>query len=165
MTRFSSEWYAARQKAHDDKRRAEIDQNCEFVEITGMGVSRLPAPAKSGQYPPKRLPGPALKAVPILERDVLPVVLLALRMHPKVAWAERLNTGAAVYGERYVRFGWPGMLEITGQLKDGRRLDVEAKRPGKWATPDQSATIEMVVRHGGVAFVAHGVDDVIRELG
>ncbi len=164
MTRFSREYAAKLAKAQDDRRRAEIDQNCEFVEITGMGVSRIPV---SHHVPPRPLPPrPAqLKAVPILERDVLPVVLLALRMHPKVAWAERLNTGGAVYGERYVRFGWLGMLDITGQLKDGRRLDVEAKRPGKWATPDQAATIEMVVRHGGVAFVAHGVDDVIRELG
>ncbi len=161
MTRFSREYAAKLVKAQDYRRRAEIDQNCEFVEITGMGVSRVPAPPTLAPVPKT----PVLKAVPILERDVLPVVLLALRMHPKVAWAERLNTGAAVYGERYVRFGWPGMLDITGQLKDGRRLDVEAKRPGKWATPDQTATIEMVVRNGGVAFVAHGVDDVIRELG
>ena len=100
----------------------------------------------------------------ILEADVKPVVLLALRLHPDVAWCERTNTGAAMYDGRFVRFGWPGQLDITGQMRDGRRLDVECKRPGEHATEDQATTIATVKRWGGVAFVAHGVDDVMREL-
>ncbi len=109
------------------------------------------------------------KPKPILEADVLPVVLMALRLHPRVAWAHRVNTGGTQYpkaggGVYHVRFGWPGMLDITGQMKDGRRLDVEVKRPGGKLTDDQAATIATVKRYGGVAFMATGVEDVIREL-
>jgi hypothetical protein len=102
------------------------------------------------------------------ERFTMPAILLALRLHPKVAWAERINTGGAWFGERdrrqFVKFGWSGMADLTGQMRDGRRLDVEAKASQGKATPEQAAYLELVRRHGGVAFLARSVDDVIREL-
>lgn len=99
------------------------------------------------------------------ERDVQPAVLHALNLHPLVAWAFRMNTGGVwredENGKRtYIKYGWPGMLDITGQLKDGRRLEVECKRLGEKATPDQQATIDRVNGARGLAFVAHCVDDV-----
>ena len=102
------------------------------------------------------------------EALAMPAILLALRLHPKVAWAERINTGGAWFGEgarrQFVKFGWSGMADLTGQLRDGRRLDVEAKASDGKATPEQAAYLALVRRFGGVAFVARSVDDVLREL-
>jgi hypothetical protein len=102
------------------------------------------------------------------ESFTMPAILLALRLHPKVAWAERINTGGAWFGERdrrqFVKFGWSGMADLTGQMRDGRRLDVEAKASNGKPTTEQSAYLALVRRFGGVAFVARSVDDVIREL-
>ena len=54
-------------------------------------------------------------------------VLTAVRAHPLVAWCERMNSGAAKVGDRFIRFGWPGCPDVLGQLKDGRLLGVEVK--------------------------------------
>ena len=61
------------------------------------------------------------------EAAALVEVLKALRTHPAVAWAERMNTGAARVGNRFIRFGWPGCPDVLGQLKGGRLLGVEVK--------------------------------------
>jgi hypothetical protein len=99
------------------------------------------------------------------EADVQVAVLRALTLHPLVAWCYRMNVGGVERANadgtlRFIRFGWPGMLDITGQLVDGRRLEVECKRIGEKATPDQQATIDRVNKAHGLAFVAHCVDDV-----
>jgi hypothetical protein len=101
----------------------------------------------------------------LLESQVLPAVLEALRIHPRVAWVDRMNVGGHEIDGRYIRFGLPGMADITGQMKDGRRLEVEVKRPGGKPTLEQVAYLALINRHHGVAFVATGVDDVMRELG
>ena len=56
-------------------------------------------------------------------------VLRALRTHPAVSWCERMNSGAARIGSRFVRFGFRGYPDVLGQLKDGRLLGVEVKGP------------------------------------
>ena len=58
------------------------------------------------------------------EGAALVEVLQALRAHPAVAWCERMNSGVARMGDRFVRFGWPGCPDVLGQLKDGRLLDL-----------------------------------------
>ncbi len=104
------------------------------------------------------------------ERDVLASVLVALRLHPRVAWVQRMNGGKfklpGKNGQpQWVRFGFKGMADITGMMRDGRRLECECKRPGEVATEDQAAFLANVVANGGVGFVATSVDDVLRELG
>ena len=56
------------------------------------------------------------------EAAALREVLQALRVHPAVAWCERMNSGAMCIGGRFVRFGWPGCPDVLGQLKDGRLM-------------------------------------------
>lgn len=117
-----------------------------------------------------------------LERDIQPQVLDALRKHPRVAWIHRQNTAAGFlldpktyyalvqsgalqkHQARFIRFGWPGQLDNTGQLKDGRRLDVESKTLSGKATDEQVATIDAVKSSGGVAFIARCAADVFREI-
>jgi hypothetical protein len=98
------------------------------------------------------------------EAAALVEVLQALRTHPAVAWCERMNSGAARMGARFVRFGWPGCPDVLGQLKDGRLLGVEVKGPAGTLRPAQSLFLERIRCAGGVAFMARDCRDVLREL-
>ncbi len=99
------------------------------------------------------------------ESAVLAAVLGALRLHPAVAWAERMNSGAFVVGSgrsrRFVRFGFPGCSDLIGQLRDGRFIAVECKRPGAVPTERQRAFIALVRRNGGIAGIAERVEDAL----
>lgn len=98
------------------------------------------------------------------EAAALVEVLKALRTHPTVAWAERMNSGAAKVGGRFIRFGWPGCPDVLGQLKDGRLLGVEVKAQAGRLRPEQAVFLERIRGAGGVAFVARDLRDVRREL-
>ena len=98
------------------------------------------------------------------EAAALVEVLQALRTHPAVAWCERMNSGAARMGARFVRFGWPGCPDLLGQLKDGRLLGVEVKGPAGKLRPAQVVFLERIRAAGGVAFLARDCRDVRREL-
>jgi hypothetical protein len=115
---------------------------------------------------------PALKLTPteIPEAQVLKSVLAALLRHPKVARAWRVNSGAGhlVYrnggASQFIRFGFPGAPDLHGVMNDGRALFVECKRAGGRLTDDQDAFLCSMRKVGAVAFVAFGVEDVMREL-
>ena len=98
------------------------------------------------------------------EAAALAEVLRALRTHPAVAWCERVNSGAARIGGRFVRFGWPGCPDVLGQLWDGRLLGVEVKSPTGRLRPEQAVFLDRVRVAGGVAFVARDLRDVLRKL-
>ena len=99
------------------------------------------------------------------EAAALVEVLRALRAHSSVAWCERQNTGAARVGGRFIKFGWPGCADVIGQLRDGRFMAVEVKAAKGRVSPEQTVFLEQVNGAGGVGFVAHGLRDVVRELG
>lgn len=123
------------------------------------GLARtLPA----GSHPGGEAPAP-------LERDIQAAILALLRVHPRVAWAQRMNVGMAEYAGadgsiRRVRFAFPGCPDILGQLKDGRLLAIEVKRATGRVTEDQVAFLSRAARHNACAFVARSVDDVTRML-
>lgn len=63
------------------------------------------------------------------EKQVLAQVLEALKSFG--IDVERQNTGAGVNASgKTIRFGTPGNADISGQLPDGRKLDIEVKREG-----------------------------------
>lgn len=103
------------------------------------------------------------------EADVLSAVLTCLSMHPKVAWAHRFNTASGKLvrkngASQWMRFGFPGCPDILGQLRDGRLLAVETKRPSGAATEAQIAFLRCVRANNGMAVVARSVDDVLEAL-
>ena len=98
------------------------------------------------------------------EAGALKEVMQALGAHPAVAWCERMNSGAARIGNRFVRFGWKGCPDVLGQLKDGRLLGVEVKAAKGKLRPEQAVFLERIRTAGGVAFVARDCRDVLREL-
>ena len=99
------------------------------------------------------------------EAAALVEVLTALNTHAAVAWCERMNSGAARMGGRFVRFGFTGCPDVLGQLKDGRLLGVEVKAKTGRLRPEQAVFLERIRGAGGVAFVARDLRDVLRELG
>ena len=111
-------------------------------------------------------PSPKHKVYKPLEADSLREVMQALRSHKLVAWVERQNTGAAKVGGRFIKFGWRGCSDLLGQLMDGRLSAVECKWPkGGKLSSDQLHFLDMVRNHGGVAFVATNLHDVLDNLG
>ena len=72
------------------------------------------------------------------EAAALVEVLKALNTHAAVAWCERMNSGAARMGSRFVRFGFKGCPDVLGQLKDGRLLGVEVKAKTGRLRPEQA---------------------------
>ena len=98
------------------------------------------------------------------EAAALVEVLLALRNHPAVSWVERMNSGAARIGNRFIRFGFTGCPDVLGQLKDGRLLGVEVKADEGRLRPEQSIVLERINTAGGLAFMARNCNDVFREL-
>ena len=60
------------------------------------------------------------------EAAALVEVLKALRTHPAVAWCERMNTGAARVGNRFIRFG---VAFVARDCRDVLRTLGEAQAP------------------------------------
>lgn len=98
------------------------------------------------------------------EAAALVEVLKALRAHPAVVWCERMNSGAAKVGNRFIRFGFTGCPDVLGQLRDGRMLGVEVKSPTGKLRPEQAVFLERIRGAGGVAFVARDCRDVFSNL-
>ncbi|TSA15833.1 MAG: VRR-NUC domain-containing protein [Comamonadaceae bacterium] len=98
------------------------------------------------------------------EAAALVEVLKALRAHPLVAWCERMNSGAARIGARFVRFGFTGCPDVLGQLRDGRLLGVEVKAKAGRLRPEQAIFLERIRGAGGVGFVARDCRDVFNHL-
>lgn len=98
------------------------------------------------------------------EAAALCEVLKALQAHPAVVWCERMNSGAARVGGRFIRFGFIGCPDVLGMLRDGRLLGVEVKAPKGKLRPEQAVFLERIRAGGGVSFVARDLRDVHREL-
>lgn len=60
------------------------------------------------------------------------------------------------YGER-------GISDLIGCTNSGRFIAVEVKRKGGKATEDQISFLERIKQAGGIAFLAHSIDDVVEE--
>ncbi len=106
-----------------------------------------------------------LKTLQPTEHQTQAAILRYLEVSPRVAWAQRMNTGAikipvANGRDRFLRFGFPGCPDILGQLTDGRLLAIEVKSPTGRATEAQAAFLALVATHGGVAVLARSLDDL-----
>lgn len=115
--------------------------------------------------PKRRRPGTVRRPDPP-ETAIQRVILDALRLHPLVKRADRINVGAGRFlrkdgsAGRFVRYGMMGQSDICGRMTDGRELAIEVKRPSNknGATPDQLAYLAEVRDSGGVAGVAWSVE-------
>lgn len=131
------------------------------------------------QKQPRTIRTSAARAAVPLESDVQKAIITYLLHHPSVAWVTRINQGQAVEhsanGEaRYIQFAklykrGCRLVDIDGQLKDGRRLAIEIKRPG-WKAPhgerelEQAAFLAMVRDYGGIGLFATCIEHVTDAL-
>jgi hypothetical protein len=89
------------------------------------------------------------------EKTIKNQILNYLRLTGIEAWLN--NPGGMRYRtkeglSKYVPHGMPGQADISGILPDGRRLEIEVKKPGEKPRPDQWDFLLMIQRSGGVAF-------------
>ena len=111
--------------------------------------------------PGAREPGPR-RTNRHAEQGVLNAVLKVLRMHPRVAWVARINTGAFKDSRgQFVRFGFPGCPDVLGQMRDGRILMIEVKAAKGRLTDEQEFMLAKVRANGGVSGVARSIEDAL----
>ena len=141
-----------------------------YAALSGKPARELPIPPE----PKKR--APAKPSASGTESDVMAAVFELLRVHPRVAWFMRLNSGAVQDGDRYTVFyrlymrGHSGITkgasDYLGQLTDGRLFLLECKRPGvRRGTVEQEMLIGACQANGGVAGIVQSVEDAIELLG
>lgn len=77
----------------------------------------------------------------------------------------RQNQGGMKTDTRFIRFAHvDGISDIIGMTSTGRYIAVECKQPGKRPTEKQRAFLDEVKAHGGIAIVAHDVDELAAEF-
>lgn len=79
----------------------------------------------------------------------------------------RVNVGAFKdSGGRLVRYGIPGMADISGILApSGRRIEIECKAANGRQTEQQKRWQQMIEKHGGLYVLARSISDVAHALG
>ena len=108
------------------------------------------------------------------ETDIQSLMLEALTCHPAVAWIRRYNSATiptarggkfrriqchrAIKGVEYKQ------LDLMGQMRDGRLLAIEAKRPGEKPDDEQQKEINYINDNGGIAFWADSVESACTQL-
>lgn len=100
-----------------------------------------------------------------LERDVLKAVIQALKLDRRVSSVERNQSGVFQDGERYIRVGTRGKLDLTVYLKDGRYAELEVKRDARTKPEEhQLRRIEAIRRDGGIAGWCYDVPSALAVL-
>ena len=82
---------------------------------------------------------------------------------------QRINTGCFVIGtgrnRRFIKTADAGTCDFEGYDNIGRFVAIECKRPsGGRLSPAQKERIADIHRKGGVAFVAHSGEEVLKQL-
>lgn len=96
---------------------------------------------------------------PPLEKHVQRAILEFLRYRRIFCWKQN-NAGIHQSDGRYIPSGMVGLSDIMGVMPDGRFLALEVKRIGGKVSPAQQIFLDNVRRNGGVALVAHSVEEV-----
>ena len=113
--------------------------------------------------PPPKKRAPRDSEIP-LEKEVLADVLQALRCDPRVALVDRRQSGTFMDGDRYIKVGVKGTLDISGMLHGGRYFEIECKRPGGKPDTRQWERIAGIVANGGIAGCATSADEALALL-
>jgi hypothetical protein len=139
---------------------------CDFYAAAGDKPPRESVMLNA--LPPKRhrvkRPVDGKPAAPY-ERDVLVQIIKALRADPRVAGVERNQSGVFQDGNRYIRVGVRGKLDLTVYLKTGRFAEIEVKRDAKTKPdPHQIERISTIKAEGGIAGWAWSAESALAIL-
>jgi hypothetical protein len=149
------------------RERLENSQRASDFYAAAAGKQSMPSVALA-QLPPKRhrvkRPVDGKPAAPY-ERDVLVQVIKALRADPRVSRVERNQSGVFQDGNRYIRVGVRGKLDLTVYLKTGRFAEIEVKRDAKTKPdPHQLERIATIKAEGGIAGWAWSAESALAIL-
>lgn len=102
---------------------------------------------------------------PVKESDIQSAAMDLLLRHPKVAWAF-VTTSGTLKGRNghWMKLGFPGISDIIGQLRDGRLLAIEVKKPGEKPTQLQVEFLQLVEGNKGVSGWVNSPEEVLRIL-
>lgn len=154
-------------RARTHREQLERAQAVSDFYADSAGKPRMQS-ALLAKLPPKRhrivRPVDGRPAMP-LERDVLLQIIKALRADPRVARVERNQSGVFREGNRFIRVGVKGKLDLTVYLKSGRFAEIEVKRSEK-VKPEvhQVARIQEIKREGGIAGWAWSAESALALL-
>ena len=104
------------------------------------------------------------------ESEIQQNIILALTVHPKVAWCMVVTTGQFKVKGGYITTGHyitedqkrlTGMSDIIGQLRDGRFFCIETKKPGEEPTEEQFNYLDLVAKNGGVSGWCDSVESAL----
>lgn len=94
------------------------------------------------------------------ETDIVKQILIGIGREFPMIRAWRQNTGATVNPNgQFVKFGIPGQADISGIMQDGRRLEIEVKRPGGKISDDQFSFKKMIQSHEGLYFLVYSWEE------
>lgn len=96
-----------------------------------------------------------------LEKDIQSSIIEYLERRRIFCWKEHSGGMPMDGGKFMMPIGMKGKCDILGVLPGGRFLGIEVKRPSGKVSPYQEEFIQNVNLAGGLAFVAHSIDDVI----
>lgn len=148
-------------KARVSKRDVALYLNAQARAYTPDGKPLQLVPVRAARTS-LRKPSDPLR---IMERDVLKAGLKFLRLHPRVASVERTQSGVFQEGNRVIRVGFVGKLDVSGFLKDGARyFEFEAKRPGGKLSYAQEQRIKELRGMGALTGVFTSVDELAELL-
>ena len=142
------------------KNKAILDFRAAAADKPSPFNYEIPPPPKARAI---RRPVDGKPVIP-LEKEVLASVLQALRNDPRIWIVDRRQSGVFVEGDRYIRVGQAGHLDISGMLKGGRYYEIECKRPGQKPDPRQEERIETVKRGGGVSGYCWSIESALALL-
>jgi len=100
----------------------------------------------------------------VIESVIQRAVLAQLRTIPGVdVW--RMNTGGMRNDTGgFVKFGLTGQADLTGMLPNGRRLEVEIKRPGETPSAAQQVYRARIERGRGVYVWGDSVQGIVDQV-
>lgn len=99
-----------------------------------------------------------------VEQGIQRTILEYLRWRGIFCWK---NNTAGIYVKArntYIPSHAPGVSDILGVLPGGRFLAIEVKAPKGRVSPHQQQFIDSIIQRGGLAFVAHSVQEVEKGL-
>lgn len=99
------------------------------------------------------------------EKKLQNAILLRFATRPDMRlWRANTGHGISMDGKRHLSFGIPGQADLSGILRDGRRLEIECKSPNGQQSEEQRNFAAMIRQFNGVYILARSVEDVERGL-
>ncbi len=108
-------------------------------------------------------------AMAITETQLVAWCLRSLALRGLSCW--RQNTGAMRLpdaskraGYRFIKFGKTGAADITGLLRDGRRIEVECKIGSNKQSPEQVEFQRIIEHNNGIYLLVYSAQDLLNQL-